>query len=106
MIGDDGFPEFLTFFLHCPFHLKDIFGLDGMLHTDAMDVPDPVEDGIGGSQRPGIFVKAFEVWGYVAHVEYGIALFPFVGVAGIVDHQRTIVHWRSLHRELMQPDCS
>ena len=97
MIGDDGFPEVLTFFLHRPFHLKDLIGLDGMLHTDAMDVSDPMEDGVGGSQRQGLFVEMLEVGEHVAHVEDGVALFPFVGVAGIVDHQRTIIHRRRLH---------
>ena len=48
MIGDDASAEIWTLFLHRLFYLEYLFCLNGMFYAYAVDVPDPVEDRIGG----------------------------------------------------------
>ena len=98
MVGDDGAAQVSTFLLHRLLHAEDFFGLNSMLHADAVDVPDPVEYGIGGSEWQRIFVEPFQIGVDVAVVEDWVALLPLAGVACVVDHQRAVIHWRCLHR--------
>ena len=104
MIYDDCAFQVAALFFYRMLNFKYFFGFNSMLYSYVMYLTNPLVYGVGCCQRQWIIAELAKIWIYIAIVKYGVLLFPFSWVAGVVHHQYSIVNrWRR-HRELMQTD--